>query len=308
MDISDIEQIGIIFGSFGTGALIGAGTIYLLLKSFIPSYLSEKGRNLATKEDIAEITEKVESIRADHAKMIEEVRSNNQLKLAEIEREKNIRKEVYLQAVEALVRAINVVPNLLNLDANDQEFSAQMANDSGVIAKVQIVGSESTVTAVTAIMSLIGSTILELILERSTLIERKKHIEVLEGLRSKEQSEIERYISIMKNINLEGNRDQRLWETINQNVVFETKQRDHHIEEIDKLWSIQNKEHLKFAKKCMEKFFEISSNLPAVTLSVRDDLNLPISNDAYLDIFNNNIEMAKQVFDRFYGQLQGNDA
>ena len=88
MDISEIEEIVAIVGSFGIGALIGAGILYFLLKSFIPSYLSEKGKNLATKEDITSITDKVESVKTDYAKVIEEIRSNNQLKLAEIEREK----------------------------------------------------------------------------------------------------------------------------------------------------------------------------------------------------------------------------
>ncbi|HYM23988.1 MAG TPA: hypothetical protein VEU08_12305 [Vicinamibacterales bacterium] len=32
------------------------------VRSFFPAYLSEKGKNLATKEDIAEITNKVEQV------------------------------------------------------------------------------------------------------------------------------------------------------------------------------------------------------------------------------------------------------
>ena len=47
--------------------LIGGG---LLLKSYLSSYFSKKGRNLATKEDIREITEKVEAVRTDYAKQL----------------------------------------------------------------------------------------------------------------------------------------------------------------------------------------------------------------------------------------------
>jgi hypothetical protein len=35
-----------------------------LVKSYIPSYFSEKGKNLATKEDIEEITRKIEQVKA----------------------------------------------------------------------------------------------------------------------------------------------------------------------------------------------------------------------------------------------------
>lgn len=37
------------------------------IKSYIPSYLSEKGRNPASKEDVSIITEKIESIKAQYS-------------------------------------------------------------------------------------------------------------------------------------------------------------------------------------------------------------------------------------------------
>lgn len=40
----------------------------LLLKSYLPTYFAEKGKNLATKEDIKDITEKVEAVRAEYVK------------------------------------------------------------------------------------------------------------------------------------------------------------------------------------------------------------------------------------------------
>lgn len=303
MDVGEIEKVISLFGSFGLGAVIGAGIIFLLLKSFLPSYLSEKGRNLATKEDIAAITDKVESVKTDYAKVLEELRSNNQLKLAEIEREKNIKKEVYLQAVEALTRTQNVVATLSNLNIDEQKITSGMVNDSGLIAKVQIVGSERTVKAVTTIMASIGTAIMELMLERGVLVQRKNTIELLEGFRSKVQDEIERYVSIMNNLNLEGNQDRRLWETIDGNIQFETQRQDKLAKEVGDLWSMQNKEHLQFTQKCMSRFFEITALLPDAVLAVREELDLTISDDAYLNIFTKNIEQGEKVFADFIRKL-----
>jgi hypothetical protein len=303
MDIADIEKLLSLIGSLGLGAAIGAVVVYLFIKSFLPSYISEKGKNLATKEDIASITDQVESVKTDYAKVLEELRSDNQIKLAAIEREKSIKKEVYLQAVEALTRTQNVVASLSNLNIDEQKATAGMVNDSGLIAKVQIVGSEKTVKAVSTITASIGTAIMELMLERRTLVERKARIESLEGLRLKAQSEIERYISIMKNLNLEGNQDKRLWDTINNQVEFETKHRDNFIQETSDLWNAQNKEHLEFTQKCMNKYFEITSLLPVAVLAVREELSLPISDEAYLNIFNKNMERGKQVFSDFVERL-----
>jgi|SRR5882724_874760 len=44
--------------------LFAIGGLVLFGKYYLPSYFSEKGKNLATKEDIAEITREVESVKA----------------------------------------------------------------------------------------------------------------------------------------------------------------------------------------------------------------------------------------------------
>jgi hypothetical protein len=76
---------------------IGVGVAVLLWKSFLPSYVSEKAKNLATKEDIAAITQEVEKVKAIHtsqlkelehqnALLLEQLRSKNQLRMAALEK------------------------------------------------------------------------------------------------------------------------------------------------------------------------------------------------------------------------------
>ncbi|MDT7836908.1 hypothetical protein [Aquabacterium sp. OR-4] len=73
------------------------GVLWLVLRSFFPSYIGEKGKNLATKEDIAAITQKVEEVKEAYAKrlkelehqnalVLEQLRSQQQLRLAAVER------------------------------------------------------------------------------------------------------------------------------------------------------------------------------------------------------------------------------
>lgn len=47
----------------------------LLLNNFLPKYFGKKGENLATKEDISEITDKIESVKTDYAKLLESTRA-----------------------------------------------------------------------------------------------------------------------------------------------------------------------------------------------------------------------------------------
>lgn len=45
-------------------ALLGIGVLGLLIKYYLPSYTAKKGENLATKDDVAEITRQIEGEKA----------------------------------------------------------------------------------------------------------------------------------------------------------------------------------------------------------------------------------------------------
>jgi hypothetical protein len=304
MNLEEIEKIITIVGSFGVGAILGGGVLFYLMKSYIPAYLSEKGKNLATKEDIAAITEEMEAVKSGYAKILEEVRVSNQLKISAIEREQNMKREVYMDAVEAISKIQNMVASFSNLNISEEKITSELSAQAGKIAKVQIVGTKETVQAVTFFMGEIGTATLHLMLERMALINRKTDIQISIDLRDRYQSEIDRYLSIMKNMNLAGNQDQGTWEHVNKSFEFECAQRDKHDREINDLWALQNREHIVYVRQCMATFFGISEHLAQAVLSVRCELGLEISHDDYLDIFNKNIEKGKAVFDAFLSKLE----
>ncbi|WP_158972635.1 hypothetical protein [Paraglaciecola sp. L3A3] len=47
----------------------------LLVNNYLPKYFGKKGENLATKEDITEITDKIESVKKDYAHQLEATRA-----------------------------------------------------------------------------------------------------------------------------------------------------------------------------------------------------------------------------------------
>ena len=50
--------------------------LFFTIKNFLPSYFNEKGKNLATKEDVEEITKKVEKIKSEFVKDIEFIKAD----------------------------------------------------------------------------------------------------------------------------------------------------------------------------------------------------------------------------------------
>ena len=60
--------------------LVGAAGAYL------GAYLQEKGKNVATKEDIEKITDTVESVRRQHQEVLESMKAGHQFRLVAVER------------------------------------------------------------------------------------------------------------------------------------------------------------------------------------------------------------------------------
>ncbi len=80
---------------FGSGALAAGAIAFLFVRHYMSAYLLEKGKNLATREDIEEITEKVEAIRAQHASLVEELKARHQLRLAAVDRRLHAHQEAF---------------------------------------------------------------------------------------------------------------------------------------------------------------------------------------------------------------------
>lgn len=60
----------------------------LLFKNYLTKYLEEKAKNLATKEDISNITEKIEAVKFEHNKRLDEIKNKNDLFYSEIKSRK----------------------------------------------------------------------------------------------------------------------------------------------------------------------------------------------------------------------------
>ncbi len=292
------------FGVFGIGAIIGAGFLFFILKSYLPSYFSEKAKNLATKEDIGEITSEVEQVKSGYAEMLEEVRSNHQLRLASIEREKLLKKEVYLNSVEALIKYQGALGVMANLDIPNQIIADSFSENAAQITKITLVGTEETVKNLTNFTGEVGAAYMSLFLERGVLMNRKGHIEFLETCRKKHNDEIERCLTIMKNMNLDGIVEEGAWERINRAFENESKYRDQVTSEIDANWAVQNEEHFKFTKRCMSEFFRVNDLTPHILLSVRKELDLELDESEYLKIHADSLEKGRIVFETFMSNLQ----
>jgi len=76
-------------------AVVAAVVVFLLVKFCLRGYLSEKGKNLATKEDIVEITNKIEEVKSQYQEITENLKATHQLRLAAIDKRLKAHQEAY---------------------------------------------------------------------------------------------------------------------------------------------------------------------------------------------------------------------
>ena len=304
MTLEELKTIFNTLGYLGLGAIIGGVIIYFFLKNYIPNYLSEKAKNLAQKEDITEITVSVEKVKSDYQAILEEVKTNNQLRVSAIDREQSLKKEVYLEAIESITKTQSMIASFCNLDISEQQISSYFSAESGTISKIQLVGSEDTVQAVTKFMGAVGEATLSLMLGRINLTSRKNEIKIIENYRNNSQIELERYLSIMKDLNLRGITDDLTWLRIKGQYETEQKNLDNYNSQLDELWKTQNKEHIAYVKICMEWSFDLSTLLPTALLSARKELDLEIDEKKYFAMVEQNTASGKKIFEHFLSHLQ----
>ncbi|MEQ8244464.1 hypothetical protein [Fulvivirga sp.] len=86
----------------GVVLLIGFTILYFTTKNLLPSYFSEKGKNLANKKDISELTSKVEEVKIEFAERLQHLKSKLDVKSQNELNFKNDTRQVVLSCHQKL--------------------------------------------------------------------------------------------------------------------------------------------------------------------------------------------------------------
>ena len=106
--------------------------IYLLivfvLGALFRGYLNKKGENLATKQDIAEITDKIEQVKSEYTERLEEIKQQNRLLLEYAQYKNQLR-------LAALNRRLEVHQQAYALLQELQGARGESTKNSGVVSR-----------------------------------------------------------------------------------------------------------------------------------------------------------------------------
>lgn len=195
------------------------------------------------------------------------------------EREMELRREVFIPAAEAISNGLNLIGRLADLSFSDQEISNESRKNAVALARIEIISTNATIQATSALSQIFGTALLELTLKRALLIDRKNNIEHLEETHK-------HYGDLLEQLILKGNHDEQTLIAFSNNITILFEQKI-------QLISDQKTQQLDFIKLCLEHVIEVSKLIPPALFAVRDELELMIDKEAYMKTFNENLEKTK---------------
>jgi len=217
-----------------------------------------------------------------------------------------LRKSVYLKSVEAISKNHMILAQMPNLELSDTEVVQTFSRSSATIAKVNLVGSQETVRAMTKLSSELGAAYMKLSAKRLPLIARKTDIEILDDLIEASSKEKDRIIAMMKEVNLQGIKDERLWEVINDNYEFENKQTEKYLSDRDSLADINSQEILEFSRECFRSLKVIYPLMADALVAVRNEMKLPFDGESFKELMEESYKKSEECLEEFISEVAEN--
>ena len=219
------------------------------------------------------------------------------------DRKMDLRRQVYLEAAEAITANYLIINKLPNLTITDSDLSKQFSDSAISISKVNVIGSDITVKSVTDLSSAISRKYLFLTAKRIPLVQRQHEINSQNGLLAQSAAERDRMIELMKDFNLQGAVDNRLWDVINKNFEFEKNRCDEYRNKINELQQINGQEQIQLSLECLEASKEVSAFFVPAISAVRQEMDIPFDENAYRKTLEESWKAAQESVSEFFSTI-----
>lgn len=199
-------------------------------------------------------------------------------------REQQLRKEIYVAAADAIQSGLSALWRMTNLDLPHDKVSEQYSERAGAIAKVHVVASVETARAFAAFIGAFGGAMSRLALLRLPLAQTKTEIEIFQGLIDSAQKESVRWVEEMKQYNLAGKNDARLWDQIQRNFQFAQQQVQDFLAKQAEHRAAFGTGILRLLEAAAQEMGAVQVHFGPLISAVRDELGLSIDRVAYAAI------------------------
>lgn len=220
------------------------------------------------------------------------------------EREHSLRKEMYLDVAESIAFQANALGRLLDPKITAEELSQEFFSRAPKVARAFVVAGDEIAKHLLNVTNALSLAYLRLSTQRAELTTDLTQIKMLESLIESSSNERNRMLELIKQFNIDGVRDDRRWNILNENFGFEQKRikdwneaihstrLDLYNKQINLLTSLQNEQRA------------ISQLMIPALAAIKDELNLPFNAKEFLLMSEKNFNSQNQEISRLIAMAQ----
>lgn len=219
------------------------------------------------------------------------------------EREIALKKDIYLEAAEAVSVALSAIVNISNLEIADDKVMEEYVKKSPVFAKAQVVGGHKTINAILEFTGEFGAQSLRLFAFRHQLMAEKAKATLLGEQAAQFRKEADRFLELKKQFNLDLMVDDKKWGVLDSSFEFEHQRSIAANQERRELVrQLEIKRH-EFLTKCAQASLTLSPMVIPMLEAVREELELPLPSAEYRVSVEKSIANQRARVDEYLGNV-----
>jgi hypothetical protein len=219
--------------------------------------------------------------------------------LKDREREMTFRKDTYAAATEAISASMSALSKFSDLGVSLKDVSATYLEKSAALAKVNLVANENTVRALANFGNEFAGAFFHLTKQRMALSVLQEQIAAKAASLIGFEKTRDAMIELMRHHNIDGVQDSRRFEVIQKNYEFEANRIAVAQQEIQQMTAELYAKQIPFAKECFVESTRVSQLIIPMLVAARRELEIPISEEAYAEIFHQTYSKQEGQFDEF---------
>lgn len=198
-----------------------------------------------------------------------------------LERKTAMRKEVYLIAVEELVKANSFLGSLAQVDLVNTNIAASLQGFFIASAKLSLVAEDDTNSALNEVLNFYHVLFFKLMKEIMPIGDLKAYINIINVHYEESQVEIKRVLAEMVQINESGNNDPVKFSALQETFEYQQKQSRDILNERDSCWNKLNILNAKFAKNLANDMKELVRMQVPLSIAIRKELDIKTNHEVY---------------------------
>jgi hypothetical protein len=223
-----------------------------------------------------------------------------------IERKASMRREVYLNAAEELVKTNHYLGSLTQTDLAKTNLADGLQGFFVSAAKLSLVAEQQTGKALNDLMVAYSALFFRLLEKVSPIHDARSSIDIINNHYEESQNEIKRILTEMTKQNESGAPNEEVFQVLNESFEFHHNRSRELSVERNKCWETVNELTSNFALNVMEEIKEISLLQIPVFVGIRKELDIDTDIESYKAQVLNNAEKIGSQIDEFILGMKNN--